>query len=443
MQQSSDFKQEHPTLPPSKKPRFSEPLLQHGNHYHYQPSGMLPPTHPLSARTVTDEVWTRTAPPSHLSSNSFFLSTDSSSSSYSRNHDYHDYYRPSPYHSPSFAPDDTSQQKSTLPPISRLMSTLPPPSSGSWTPRGSPGPQQRDYQHENSRSGQYAPQGSHHRQRSVSNAELSVSASNNRNASSTYPNRARPHSLSTSTTSTQHSETTMHSAPLAYHYRAPSSRTTSVSPAFSSHETLGDGSSGQNASAGDHNGAESPRLWHEAKISPTGQDHNSIRRTRSPNAQIMPLLANLDVSAVRSLDGMALRKALFRTPALLTFAMLPTTKLEGGLGDCDYLIKAAYLLSTSSAHLTYNTSSHDDQQWQTDCSAIIGQCMVPTLFEKQGNDSTCNEIETLMLCYVDALRRGRLIAGILGAISGKLAILETMGLPCKRYQAVGILLAVW
>ncbi|KAK9894629.1 hypothetical protein P389DRAFT_173709 [Cystobasidium minutum MCA 4210] len=56
---------------------------------------------------------------------------------------------------------------------------------------------------------------------------------------------------------------------------------------------------------------------------------------------------------------------------------------------------------------------------------------------------TCREIETLMMCYVDALRRGKLIAGILGAISGKLAILETRGLPCKRYQAVGILLAVW
>lgn len=126
-----------------------------------------------------------------------------------------------------------------------------------------------------------------------------------------------------------------------------------------------------------------------------------------------------------------------------TFSILPPSLLEEGFQGCSHLIKAAHLLSTSSATLSYAGDVLDDSQWQSDSSAVIGECMVPMKFDSSGSDMTCREIESLMMCYVDALRRGKLIAGILGAISGKLAILETRGLPCKRYQAVGILLAVW
>lgn len=156
------------------------------------------------------------------------------------------------------------------------------------------------------------------------------------------------------------------------------------------------------------------------------------------------LLGRLDRSAILSLDSLALRKALFATPAMRTFALLPPSMLEAGLGDSYILTKAAYQLTSSTASIQYaGSAARDDNQWQLDLSDIIGQCMKPIPFMGPSSELMCREIEALLLCYVDAVRRGRYIAGILGSISGKLAVVEMRGVDVKRYNASLTLLAVW
>ena len=155
------------------------------------------------------------------------------------------------------------------------------------------------------------------------------------------------------------------------------------------------------------------------------------------------LLGCLDKSAVMSLDSPALRTALFATPAMRTFSLLTPARLREGLGESPLLIKAAYLLTASSATLSFNYDTIDDTQWQSDISEILGQCMTPMVFSPAGDEKVYLEIETLVLCYVDAIRRSRLLPGILGAISGKLAVVETRNPLCRRFQAVTLLLSVW
>ena len=155
------------------------------------------------------------------------------------------------------------------------------------------------------------------------------------------------------------------------------------------------------------------------------------------------LLGCLDKSAVMSLDSPALRTALFATPAMRTFSLLTPARLRDGLGESPLLIKAAYLLTASSATLSFNYDTIDDTQWQSDISEILGQCMTPMVFSPAGDEKVYLEIETLVLCYVDAIRRSRLLPGILGAISGKLAVVETRNPLCRRFQAVTLLLSVW
>lgn len=167
------------------------------------------------------------------------------------------------------------------------------------------------------------------------------------------------------------------------------------------------------------------------------------------------LLSKLDRSSILSLDTVELRKALFETPALRTFPILPDSMLEAGLADSTVLIKAAYQLTTSTATLPSSNTLHpscslketstDDEHWQNDLSDVIGQCMMPTCFSGlHGHDSaTVNETAALLLSYIDAIRRGKIISGALGAVSGKLALMESRGAECRRFNAILTLLASW
>lgn len=117
--------------------------------------------------------------------------------------------------------------------------------------------------------------------------------------------------------------------------------------------------------------------------------------------------------------------------------------LEGGLEDNPLLVKAAYLLSSSSATLSFSSATLDDSQWQSDVSSIVGQCMVPLTFQAWEKENTIREVETLALCYVDSVRRGRHVPGLMGAIAGKLQSTDRDHPEYKRQQAAMTLLAVW
>jgi hypothetical protein len=172
-----------------------------------------------------------------------------------------------------------------------------------------------------------------------------------------------------------------------------------------------------------------------ASTSPTAPFHTSITRSSTPASH----LGRLDRTAILSLDTPALRSALFATPAFKTFALLPSSALETGLGDFQELIKVAYQLANSTALIQVS----NDAQWQVDVADTVGQCMMPTLYTKAGPHRLCREIETLLLCYFDAMRRGRYLSGILGCISGKVSDIQARGVNCSRYKASLTLLSVW
>lgn len=435
----------HYPLPPQKKPRLSDglpvhhlPQNQHQHLHQPHPLHIPPPTLPFNSRGPTNETWSRTtAPPTLHSSNAFFLS--SAADAQAPRHPY-------PHHSPQVHPssDSTNHQlsRSTLPPISRLLSTLPPPEKRNWPqndlsysdPRATStsryGPYQGHSEHQREerstpKTRQEEDEQHHHPARKVPSRQASYSTSGVQYADYV------PHK--TTSPRMPHSEYPRDAALLqpqkhrgqypTYDSSRPNYSTSDGSPA-SLQQSLSDYSPKQ----------DSRLRWPASTTSAA-----PIGPSKHPNS----LLSRLDRSAVLSLDSPAFRKAVFDTPAMRTFSILPPTLLEEGFQGCSHLIKAAHLLSTSSATLSHSVDAPDDSQWQSDSSAVIGESMVPMKFDASGSDMTCREIESLMMCYVDALRRGKLIAGILGAISGKLAILETRGLPCKRYQAVGILLAVW
>lgn len=432
----------HPSsfsLPPQKKPRMGDTLPPQAHEDYLHPLQILPPSHPFAARTASNETWSRTtAPPTLYSTNSFFLSSNPPHHSSAPGHPPN---REQPQNSPPAQAADALKRHpshSTLPPISRLISTLPPPDTRSWSQRD--GPYADNYAPMSLSSQQYS------QARDVEPSEARHSAARPRLESDSSDSSARkvpsrqpsyssavhytdyvppPTHLNFANAGRLHPRDYSSDARNGYRPQPPGVRPTrspSLGSPASFHQGLPDTSPK----------SDTRLRWPASSATPSSSPQGSAS-----------LLSRLDRSAVLSLDSPAFRRAVFETPAMRTFSILPPALLEEGFQNCQHLIKAAHLLSTSSATLTYTADTLDDHQWECDSSAVIGECMVPMRFDNTGSNMTCREIESLMMCYVDALRRGKLIAGILGAISGKLAILETRGLPCKRYQAVGILLAVW
>jgi hypothetical protein len=154
---------------------------------------------------------------------------------------------------------------------------------------------------------------------------------------------------------------------------------------------------------------------------PFGEDH------------LQSLLGKLDLSAVMSLDTTALRQALSVCPALQTFPILPASRYEAGFSGSSPAIKAAYLLASSSGQ-----SAQDYAAWVSDVRGVIGQCIGPVDFGGRDTKQDQLEVEALLLCYVDSLRRAAPIASILDVIAGKLAVS-----PCARLEGVHHDLSVW
>lgn len=173
----------------------------------------------------------------------------------------------------------------------------------------------------------------------------------------------------------------------------------------------------------------------------------ALPRHRIGSATVAPtpglLLGKLDDSAILSLDSYPFRRALFSTPAMQTFAILPLSLLENGLRDWHVMVKAAFQLVSSTATLSFASEVIDDSTWQSDIGGTIGQCMHPTRFGEHQQDKLHREIEVLMLCYVDAMRRGHHIPGLLSSIVGKLEGLEESRESYRRYKAVIYSLSVW
>lgn len=140
-------------------------------------------------------------------------------------------------------------------------------------------------------------------------------------------------------------------------------------------------------------------------------------------------------------DTYALRQRLFATPAVRTFAAIPLKMLEDGFHGCQTLLRAA-----NSALQPSRTSSSQQGSdgWVMEVGDIIGHCMRPLMTATATVVNVVpREVEALILCYLDSLRRGRSVSGILGAISGKLTILQSRDVDIKRYNAVLTLLAAW
>lgn len=429
---------DHPpqyTAPSQKKARLNEPgfpVPQYSSpsQHHLHASAT---TLPFFSRTPTNETWSRTtAPPTLHPSNAFFLSSADPHAGPRATYTHHS----PPSHPSEFANQNSS--RSALPPISRLLSTLPPPERQHWQSH-------QDSSYADPRASSSSTRYSYHQ----ANPEKVFSQSRQEDDESHRPVRKIP-SRQPSYTNAPHyvdyvpskSSTSPRLPPADYSRESallqlPVQRSSYIP--FDGTRPARSSSIGSSASLHHSVSDQSPQQQ-ESRLRWPGGPSPPSNRTGINNTS---LLSRLDKSAVLSLDTPAFRKAVFNTPAMRTFSILPPCLLEDGLLSCVHLIKAAHLLSTSSATLSYTGDVPDDSQWQSDSSAVIGESMVPMKFDASGNEMTCREIESLMMCYVDALRRGKLIAGILGAISGKLAILETRGLPCKRYQAVGILLAVW
>ena len=142
-------------------------------------------------------------------------------------------------------------------------------------------------------------------------------------------------------------------------------------------------------------------------------------------------------------DSLKLRKALFATPAMRTFALLPPSMLEAGLGSSTILLRAASWLTRSTAGSEESATNFGNICWQSDINAIIGQSMQPFSFDHLWHERTCQELETLLLCYVDCFRRGQYIAGLLDCIAGKLSTLESTGWNVRRYRSSFAILSVW
>lgn len=199
----------------------------------------------------------------------------------------------------------------------------------------------------------------------------------------------------------------------------------------------------------------SPSNEHPPHLATSRSRKTTTNPSTPGNVNPPSLLSKLDRSSILSLDTLALRKALFDTPALRTFAILPETMLEGGLSDSPTLIKAAYQLATSTATLPSSNAlyptcslkelSIDDEHWQNDLADIIGQCMMPSCFSALHVHelNTANEIGALLLSYLDAIRRGKVISGVLGAASGKVASIENRTTEYRRFNAILTLLANW
>ena len=140
-------------------------------------------------------------------------------------------------------------------------------------------------------------------------------------------------------------------------------------------------------------------------------------------------------------DTYALRQRLFATPAVRTFAAIPLKMLEDGFHESQTLLRAA----NSALQPSRTTSSQQgSDDWVAEVGDIIGHCMRPLMTATATVVNVVpREVEALILCYLDSLRRGRSVSGILGAISGKLTILQSRDVDIKRYNAVLTLLAAW
>jgi hypothetical protein len=470
-------------MPPYKKARTSEmpPSHNHDGSSCQQPDHRLYPiplTHPFSSRTPTNEIWSRTTappnfPPSGSSStNAFFLASSGSGSPH--------FPPPLPPHSRTLFPlavdghkhsisaahslsAENAPPRNVLPSISNLLSNLPPASAWTGLTSNTRDKRKNDGQEEQRitnaastsvstlllRSDELAEKfdlvafihlkqrlhNEQHLQHNVDTRPGSRHPSPVLPSSYSHSQSARPHSQSTSILSTYQSEYCQdayaarrgqrHHSDIGNHQATTSPN---LSRAYHSTPKLAETS------------IHVPR---SATASPVTDAAYSHRQRDNGLTKEATALSALSKSAVLSLDKLSFRKALFNTPALRTFSILPPNLLENGLDQCSHLIKAAHLLSAPTSSSSLTQTIPNGSQWERELSSVIGECMVPMRFDDTGGAMTFREIETLMMCYIDALRRGKLIPGILGAVSGKLAILETRGLPCKRYQAVGILLAVW
>lgn len=138
----------------------------------------------------------------------------------------------------------------------------------------------------------------------------------------------------------------------------------------------------------------------------------------------------------RDHDSTHLRRELFSTPAMRTFALLPLQRLHSGFSGCRTLIRAGKLLISPGNRIP-------NDSWLAQQCEIIGSAMLPSNTSTSNSDAVPEQVETLLLCYVDAVRRGKNISGVLGAISGKLTVLQSREVDIKRYNAVLTLLAIW
>lgn len=318
----------------------------------------------------------------------------------------------------------SNPQKSTLPPISRLLSQV--PSSGQVKWEGLPSHRSMQLQnHEGNKrdpsSHYYHPYFSPHLQ----HRDL-------HSASAPLPRSRSPYASGW----LSHQPAVLPSPQVGERQSARTSAHPDRPPSRTHMDLLHSSMSGTFPSTSAINTSDRyPEKVSPSSSSPVAPFQTSITRSSTPASH----LGRLDKSAILSLDTPALRKALFATPAFKTFALLSPSLLETGLKDSQNLIRVAYQLVNSTS--TMQTSN--DAHWQLDVAEIIGQCMMPTPSTKAGPERMCRDIETLLLCYVDTVRRGRYISGILGCISGKLGDVQARGVDCRRYKASLTLLSVW
>ena len=121
------------------------------------------------------------------------------------------------------------------------------------------------------------------------------------------------------------------------------------------------------------------------------------------------------------------------TPALQTFAILPTSRLESGFSGSSVAIKAAVLLASSSGH-----TAQDYTAWMSNLRQVIGEAFSPLTFGEVEEAQSQLEVEALLMCYSDSIRRAAPMAALLNLIGIKLA-----ASPCPHLANVYREIALW